>query len=405
MALTDETIRHLLKKISTDPINRFVFASKGEREVYLVGGYVRDVLLERIGFDRDYVVAGSLDAFLRTIASHMGGKIIRIGRYGLCRIVLRDGKTLDFSPLSGSIEEDVLARDFTINALAWSPKSGLLDYVGGLHDMAAGLIGAVNPENIARDPVRILRAYRLSCDLDFDIKEDTAYTLRRFGRLLKDEKSERITLEVCKIFNAPEPIRTLTTMARDNILGAIIYLNNRELSDHIKVLSRFVTLLDALPEKYNLRLDETFSQNLTRRGLLCIVHFLGGGAEHGLTLSSRIMDRIHKIEAGLGIHNKRGRISRHKLFELFECLGDAAEDFLIVRGLIRYLPEYTRYRRVMEKPSMSGEELLRYTGLMPGPALGSLIRALRRGQYLHDRWTRANTRRLIGKLRLGSYLT
>lgn len=397
--MTEQSINRSVKKIGADPINRLVFKEKGKSEVYLVGGYVRDILIKRTGPDRDYVVKHGMDSFMKRIALRIGGRIIRIGSYGLRRIILRDGRSLDFSPLSGSIEEDVSARDFTINALAWSPETGLLDPEGGLQDMAAGLIRAVKTDNIARDPVRILRAYRLACELDFRIERETARALRRFGVLIRDAKSERITLEIFRIMNAANSSKTLAMMVRNDILGRIIYRANSMLSRNIKALSMFQRLLDVLPEKHNFRLGETFSHNLSRLGLLRLEHLLAGDVDHGLALSSRIRDRIRKIDRGLSIHSAKGRVSRGKLFELFEGIGDGAEDFLLIRRLTEYLPEYRRYLKVIRKPNMPAEEIVRLTGPIPGPDLGRLIRALRRGQFLDEKWTKADSRRMLHKLK------
>ena len=399
MTMTEQSINRSVKKIGADPINRLVFKEKGKSEVYLVGGYVRDILIKRTGPDRDYVVKHGMDSFMKRIALRIGGRIIRIGSYGLRRIILRDGRSLDFSPLSGSIEEDVSARDFTINALAWSPETGLLDPEGGLQDMAAGLIRAVKTDNIARDPVRILRAYRLACELDFRIERETARALRRFGGLIRDAKSERITLEIFRIMNAANSSKTLAMMVRNDILGRIIYRANSMLSRNIKALSMFQRLLDVLPEKHNFRLGETFSHNLSRLGLLRLEHLLAGDVDHGLALSSRIRDRIRKIDRGLSIHSAKGRVSRGKLFELFEGIGDGAEDFLLIQRLTEYLPEYRRYLRVIGKPNMPAEEIVRLTGPIPGPDLGRLIRALRRGQFLDEKWTKADSRRMLHKLK------
>ncbi|MDA8079653.1 MAG: hypothetical protein M0Z79_12035 [Nitrospiraceae bacterium] len=399
MTMTEQSINRSVKKIGADPINRLVFKEKGKSEVYLVGGYVRDILIKRTGPDRDYVVKHGMDSFMKRIALRIGGRIIRIGSYGLRRIILRDGRSLDFSPLSGSIEEDVSARDFTINALAWSPETGLLDPEGGLQDMAAGLIRAVKTDNIARDPVRILRAYRLACELDFRIERETARALRRFGVLIRDAKSERITLEIFRIMNAANSSKTLAMMVRNDILGRIIYRANSMLSRNIKALSMFQRLLDVLPEKHNFRLGETFSHNLSRLGLLRLEHLLAGDVDHGLALSSRIRDRIRKIDRGLSIHSAKGRVSRGKLFELFEGIGDGAEDFLLIRRLTEYLPEYRRYLKVIRKPNMPAEEIVRLTGPIPGPDLGRLIRALRRGQFLDEKWTKADSRRMLHKLK------
>jgi tRNA nucleotidyltransferase/poly(A) polymerase len=139
-----------------------ILKKRKNQEIYIVGGYLRDLLIGRKVVDRDYAVKGNIKSFVKGIASDLGGKVISPGKWNLYRIVLPAGIFLDFTVVNKSIEHDLSQRDFTINALAWSPERGIIDLVRGTDDLKRKTIKMIKEENIIEDPVRIIRAYRLA---------------------------------------------------------------------------------------------------------------------------------------------------------------------------------------------------------------------------------------------------
>lgn len=176
------------------------------RDVYLVGGTVRDVLLGREPADYDFAVSGSGLEFARDLARRTRGKLVVLSGEDDEARVVSDGRVLDFNGFgSGTIEDDVARRDFTINALACPLEGdrvgGPIDRVGGIADLDGGRIRPVSESALARDPLRLLRAIRFALELGFAI-DDAVW---RQGReiSLGGVAGERLGAELLRIMERP----------------------------------------------------------------------------------------------------------------------------------------------------------------------------------------------------------
>src|SRR3954468_8337370 len=159
-----------------------LFAGEG---AYVVGGPVRDELLGREVVDLD-VALREPERAARAYAKGSGGAPFPLSeRHGAWRAALDGGRTVDFTPLPGAIEEDLATRDFTINAIA-EPLAGgaLLDPFGGRADLDAKLIRAVAPSVFTDDPLRLMRAVRLEDELGFRLEPETETLVREQAGLV-----------------------------------------------------------------------------------------------------------------------------------------------------------------------------------------------------------------------------
>lgn len=130
--------------------------------------------------------------------------------------------TITFSP---HIEDDLKRRDFSINALAFSPKEGkLLDLFNGIEDISEGVIRAVgNPtERFMEDALRILRAVRIAAELDFAIEEGTQLAMQECAPQLAKISQERIRDEFTRILNSSQPMRALVLAQKLGLLSYIV---------------------------------------------------------------------------------------------------------------------------------------------------------------------------------------
>src|SRR5690242_15581415 len=150
-------------------------------EAWIVGGAVRDHALERPLVDLDVAVREPKQAARKLAKRVRGAPFLLSERHGAWRVVLEDGRTVDFTPLAGSIEEDLAERDFAINAIAERVGTDeTVDPYDGLGDLAAGRIAAVADGVFRDDPLRLLRAVRLEDELDaFRIVPATEELIRR----------------------------------------------------------------------------------------------------------------------------------------------------------------------------------------------------------------------------------
>lgn len=169
-------------------------AAKNGYNLYLIGGLVRDMLLNRKSLDIDITVEGNAIEFARILEREKKAKIISVHKdFGTVKVQF-DGEKIDFAstrsetyPKKGhlphvaqigcSLEKDVIRRDFTINSLAMSLNQSsfadLFDYVGGFEDLKAKKIRILHDKSFIDDPTRIIRALKYSTRLGFELDEKT----------------------------------------------------------------------------------------------------------------------------------------------------------------------------------------------------------------------------------------
>ena len=190
-------------------------------EAYAVGGCVRDTLLGREPEDWDITTSARPEQvkklFRRTVDTgiqhgtvtvledHRGYEVTtyRIdGEY-------EDGRHPKNVEFTASLTEDLKRRDFTINAMAYSKKTGIVDEFGGMQDLEKGIIRCVGEamDRFTEDALRILRAIRFSAQLGFSIEEQTLEAVRQIAPNLVHVSKERIQVELTKLLKSPHPER------------------------------------------------------------------------------------------------------------------------------------------------------------------------------------------------------
>src|SRR6188508_2967540 len=144
----------------------------GDEEAWVVGGAVRDLLLGRPVLDLDVACLEPRET-ARRYAQRFGGAAFPLSeRHGAWRVVVDgDEQTVDFTPLPGTIEDDLATRDFTLNAIAIPVGGGEpCDPHGGRADLETRVVRAVSTSVFEDDPVRLLRAVRLEDELGFALE-------------------------------------------------------------------------------------------------------------------------------------------------------------------------------------------------------------------------------------------
>jgi Poly A polymerase head domain/Probable RNA and SrmB- binding site of polymerase A len=169
-------------------------------EAWVVGGAVRDELLGRELLDLDIAVREPKPAAL-AYANRSGGAPFPLSeRHGAWRVALEDGRTVDFTPFPGTIEEDLATRDFTINAIAVPLAGGdPVDPYSGRADLDAKLIRAVSPTVFTDDPLRLMRAARLEDELGFQLEPETERLVRENAELVTQPARERTLAELVRL--------------------------------------------------------------------------------------------------------------------------------------------------------------------------------------------------------------
>ena len=197
----------------------------GGFEAYAVGGCVRDSLLGRTPQDWDVttsatpeqvkgIFAKTIDTGIKhgTVTVLLGGEGFEVTTYRIDGDY-EDGRHPKEVTFTRSLSEDLKRRDFTINAMAYNERQGLVDLFDGAGDMKKGLIRCVgNPtERFTEDALRMLRAVRFSAQLGFPIEEGTRAAIRELAGNLRKISAERIQTELVKLLisDNPKEVRAL----------------------------------------------------------------------------------------------------------------------------------------------------------------------------------------------------
>lgn len=229
----------------THPLFRKIaeVAARMEVPVYVVGGFVRDIFLERPSKDIDFVVVGDGVELAHNVAAAMSGKhkVSIFRNFGTAMIHYEDfqlefvgARRESYTPESrkplvtgGSLEDDQRRRDFTINALAISLNPGdygsLLDPFNGISDLNMRLIRTPNDPLItfSDDPLRMMRAIRFSTQLGFTIVPETLKAIRENRDRIRIVSAERITDELNKIILASRPSEGFRLLDETGLLELI----------------------------------------------------------------------------------------------------------------------------------------------------------------------------------------
>ncbi len=216
---------------------------------FIVGGWVRDRILgEPVGYniDVDFLVTCDPMKTAQDFASRTGGHFFVFEKKGLlikrpvvASVVIHLPPyryRFDFSQVKGknlekAVEEDLRERDFTANAIAvnlddvlsiGAKQTIVFDPTGGIKDLERGLLRPISEENLKRDPVRMLRGFRLSIEKDLSLTEDFYEFVERNRRLILKAPAERITHELFKIMKHPKGSRVVRKLYEAGLLEVII---------------------------------------------------------------------------------------------------------------------------------------------------------------------------------------
>ena len=236
-----------------------------KKQGYIVGGFIRDWLLERKTNDIDIAVSGTAITIAREVAEEIGGKFVLLDDVNnIARVVVIEDEQprgtsqnqelrsaewhFDFSPFTGDIESDLARRDFTINAMALelsqfvtvstatkmsSRKSAtfltgkqsplnLIDPFSGEEDLRDKIVRGVSEQIFEADAARLLRAVRLAAELDFTIEPKTESLIRRYSQAITEVSGERVREELLRLLTLPRAAYYLRYLDKLGLLLSLI---------------------------------------------------------------------------------------------------------------------------------------------------------------------------------------
>lgn len=399
--------------------------NKAGYEAYVVGGCVRDSVLGIDANDWDITTnaeplkvkelfARTFDTGLQhgTVSVLMDREIYEVTTYRVDG-EYEDGrhpKKVTFTP---SLEEDLKRRDFTINAMAYNPKRGLVDLFGGVSDLEAGIIRCVGDpvERFSEDALRIMRAVRFAARFNFEIEEKTRKAIKKLAGNLKKISAERIQVELVKLLTSdhPEMIRTAYELGITKVVLPEFdkAMETEQDNPHhcYTVGEHTIKVLEGVPNDRVLRitallhdLGKPATKTFDKRG---IAHY-NGHPEVGAVMSRDILrrlkfdnDTIEKVSRLITyhdwtIHADASKI-RHEMHRMgLECF---PEIFTFNIADLHAQSEFRRkekedniallrkaYEEVMERGdcvclkqlAVNGGDLIK-AGMQPGKEIGTLL--------------------------------
>jgi len=377
-----EELRNLIYKISD-------IAARENLKMYLVGGFVRDLILGVKNLDLDIAVEGDGIKFAQALAHSLAAKFTPHRQFGTATLSIRPNLKIDFSSARkeyypkpghlpvvepGSLKDDLFRRDFTINALAINlSDASLVDYFSGQTDLKNKVIRVLHPLSFVDDPTRLLRAIRFEQRYAFKIEPYTLGLLKEAvkAHLLELVHPHRLRDELILIFKEKNPIPEIKRLEKLIGFGFILAV--------LAVSKRTYALLKSLEQEiawFNKR-------NTQRRPLDTWLIYLIGLLD---ALSAKQIKKIcEKFGLGKGEEKRllsykqikpselrelsKAKIKPSRIYALLEPLSYEAlialrakqKNFVFRRNLADFLEIYNGMRIFV-----CGEDL-HCLGLLPGP--------------------------------------
>ncbi|RLB06309.1 MAG: hypothetical protein DRG50_05780 [Deltaproteobacteria bacterium] len=438
-----EDLSEVEKRILEDPIiQRVVELARREGvRLYLVGGTIRDIILDKEAGDYDFVMEEMDIFFLDQLGDLFAASYFSMGKGRQERVyrLVKEEKTIDFTVMVGdNIHQDLMRRDFTINAIAYSfEERRFYAPSQAVKDLKEGKIDLLSPQAVEMDPLRMLRAVRYRCTLPgFGLTERLKEEIKRQKGSLRDVAPERIRGEMDEIILSSYPAEGLRLMQELGLLLEVFpemsplqglpqgrYHTTDALSHTIEVVGKVAEIIKRGP-------PFPFQPSRQQRLILgygALFHDLGKPAtkiidergeihfydhpQHSARLAQDIMRRLKfpnrfRDEVVLLVENhmriltlSAGEPRDKALRRLINLMGEGIK-LLLLLGLaeieakdIENEDEKSRYmdlcRRIWDLyeredliaplPLLRGEDLLAL-GYSPGPRLGEILKEVSRRQ-------------------------
>ena len=396
---------------------------------YLVGGAVRDTLLGRKTSDIDWVVSDP-ERSAKEAGDTLGGSAFVLdAQRGHWRVVA-GGETRDYAPLTTSIEENLGARDFTVNALALDLQGHLINPTGGQQDLTARTLRMVSRTNLFSDPLRPLRGVRFTATLGFELELETAEAIREHAaaQLVGREPLpawERVGEELNQLMLSGRAAQGVNLLHELGLLK--VYLGELAEAEGVKQGGfHHLDVLGHSTEALNQLLHGFPDADLSLRwGTL--LHDVGkpptktydeAGHYHfyahdkvGSDISKEVIrrlrqpsERVDKVSGLVRYHmlplprnQKEARRFVHRRRELLpDLLKLMIADREAARGPMASEAQRQAYRvalgRVLEilaepapeKPLLDGRDVMQLLDLSPGPRVGEAVRFVREAEAVED---------------------
>jgi tRNA nucleotidyltransferase (CCA-adding enzyme) len=386
-------------------------ASELEQELYLVGGVVRDLFLGRANFDFDLVVEGEAIKLARKMAKDSQAKLTIHSRFGTAKLDypsfsldLATARSETYSKPGalptvkpGSLKDDLVRRDFSINAMALhlNPQrfGELIDLYHGKVDLDNRLIRILHTKSFIDDATRILRAIRYEQRLDFKLEAETEKLLRRDVAMLDTISGDRKRHELELILKEDEPERILRLAEELGVLSQLhpslkgngrlakTFAKARQIGKRTSLSALYLCLLICnLNEKEN----EEFISHLN----------FSKNSVQAMRQTLQLKAQLHNL-ANPGMEPS----------DIYRLLHGYSATAIQANALVSESPVTSQHLNLYlnklryVKPLLNGEDLKKM-GVPAGPKIGDILNALQKAKLDGEVRTRKDEEKLINGLRL-----
>jgi tRNA nucleotidyltransferase (CCA-adding enzyme) len=373
--------------------------------VYLVGGFVRDLLLRKKNFDLDLVVEGEGIVFAEALAAALAGRVRTHAKFGTAVVICPDHFKIDVASArmeyylqpgalpsveEASLKLDLYRRDFTINTLAIALNQGrfgeLYDFFGGQLDLDNRVIRILHNLSFIEDPTRVFRAIRFAQRLGFNIGPHTESLLRSAVRLgfVARISGARLRNELITILQEEEPLPILRQLANYGLLPYV--QKNLVLTEKIaKLFAAAEQTLNWYQLLYTGEVVEPWQVYF-----LCLTSHLDDAEMEEMIERLRMPEsQRHDLLAGrteahgllTRLTRKKKRAPRPRASEIYRWFASCSTTVLLYLSaraddeIRRWISQYLIHLRTVH-PELTGDDL-RKLGFAPGPIYREILDALR----------------------------
>lgn len=433
-------------------------AKREEAPFFLVGGYLRDLVLRKKRKDYDFALSREAISFVHTIEEALQLHFFRIGKEEETTTfrIIKNEMTMDITLFQGRIlEEDLRRRDFTINSLAYSLRDGTWHWAeGALEDIEQRRIRVVSDRSFDLDPLRMLRAIRYVCTLDdFSMDRKLWEEITSKVDLILRIPGERIKMELDQVLSSPRRHAGLKILYETGLLITLFpelkgldYLGQDE-HHHLDALSHTLLALDKISWVMERMSLKGFDLSLSQEDLICLgyaILFHDIGKQNTLSkdekgevhfyhheslsceAARRIMERLrfsnlmrervlHLIQNHMRILNLSRETKEMALKRLVHQIGEetplliihslsdkeasrgilSRQDDDIVENHCLHLIELFRQEEVVHPPPLiTGNDVLAL-GYHAGPRVGQILNIIRQRQVEGEIKTREEAIRML----------
>jgi len=345
----------------------------------LVGGFIRDLILDRLSLDPDIdiVIPNNALDIGKNIADKFSGKFLILDQdRNIVRIIFRNF-TVDIANQTHElITEDLKSRDFTINSVGFSFNNGkLIDPANGICDINNSLLRSLRYENLLDDPLRILRCFRFVSELNFHIEPHILEFIELNKFRLKTVSVERIQYELKRIVQGKEALKTIESLNQIKIFDWAQSYENKYTNHKL-----YINFDNFLQDEIDQYFPITYLKELLNESVLTKFKF---SKSHTFAINS-LRRWSEKLKEKSILH-----FTEIERFELHKDLE------MILPAFIMYLPEkfhkewLKRWRNKKDKlfhprNFINGNQLKTIVGIKDGPLLGDLLNYLSR-EFAYER--------------------